>query len=65
MGGTKEDDQEERTLLESRLASHLRCLEEDHTDPEMSPRKQLALVRDRTPRLREIRQTLDNRQRPP
>ncbi|MGD0264743.1 MAG: hypothetical protein ABSD47_07270 [Candidatus Methylomirabilota bacterium] len=47
-----------RTLLESRLAYHLRCLREDATDPEMSGLVRLALVGDRARRIREIRQEL-------
>lgn len=32
MIGTEQDDQEERTLLECRLACHLACFREDDTD---------------------------------
>jgi hypothetical protein len=38
----------------SRLASHLRCLEEDATNSELSQLDRLALVRDRARRIREI-----------
>ncbi len=47
---------EDRTLLDSRLAYQLRCLREDATDPTMSNLERLALVRDRIKRIREIRQ---------
>ena len=47
-----------RTLLESRLAYHLRCLREDATDPALSALERLALVRDRAARIREIGQRL-------
>ncbi len=50
-----------RAVLESRLRYHHRCLREDATDPEMSPLERLALVRDRTKRIREIRQYLEDR----
>jgi hypothetical protein len=49
----------DRTLVESRLAYHLRCLREDATDPTMSAVERLALVRDRARRIREIRQDLE------
>jgi hypothetical protein len=47
-----------RILLESRLPYHHRCLREDATDPTLSPLERLALVRERTRRVREIRGTL-------
>jgi len=50
--------QAHRILLESRLLYHLRCLREDATDPTLSPLERLALVRERTRRVREIRGTL-------
>lgn len=50
--------QENRVLLESRLAYHLRCLREDAADPAMTSLERLALVRDRTRRIREVRQEL-------
>lgn len=46
-------------LLESRLAYHLRCLQEDATDPTMTNLERLALVWDRTARIREIRRELE------
>ncbi len=55
---------EDRTRPESCLASHLRCLREDATDPEMSSFERLALVRDRVARIREITQTLEQLRRP-
>ncbi len=55
--------QENSTILHSRLAYHLRCLREDATDPAMTSLERLALVRDRTARIREIRDALENSQR--
>ncbi len=49
----------DRTLVEPRLAYHLRCLCEDATDPEMSSLERLALVRDRAVRMRVIEQELE------
>ena len=48
-----------QSLLESRLAYHLRCLREDAMDPEMSTPERLALVRNRAARIREIRRELE------
>jgi hypothetical protein len=50
----KDKRQEDRTLLESRLRYHYRCLREDATDPEMTSLERLALVRDRAKRIQEI-----------
>ena len=58
MSGCEESGTPTRTLLESRLRYHLRCLREDATDPTMSAVERLALVRDRARRIREIRQDL-------
>ncbi len=51
--------EQNRTVLESRLAYHLRCLREDATDPEITTLDRLGLVRDRTIRIREIRQGIE------
>ena len=50
-----------RILLESRLRYHLGCLREDATDPALTSLERLVLVRDRTKRIREIRQCLEDR----
>ncbi len=50
-------------VLRSRLAYHLRCLEEDATDPELSQLERLALVRDRARRIREVQVELEERVR--
>ena len=47
--------EEERSLLASRLAYHLRCLAEDAIDPDLPRGKRLALVQERAGRIREIR----------
>ena len=43
-----------RILLETRLASHLRCLEEDATDHDLSQLDRLDLVRDQARGIREV-----------
>jgi hypothetical protein len=58
MSGGGRDGTAGRSLLESRLAYHLRCLREDATDPELTSLERLALIRDRARRMREIRGTL-------
>jgi hypothetical protein len=50
MSGGGRDGTAARSLLESRIAYHLRCLREDATDPAMTALERLALVRDRAPR---------------
>ena len=47
-----------QSILESRLAYHLRCLQEDVTDPKLPRVERPALVQDRARKLREIRQEL-------
>jgi hypothetical protein len=47
-----------QSLLESRLAYHLRCSAEDAIDPELPSVERLALVPDRARRMREIRREL-------
>ncbi len=42
-------------VLRSRLRYHLRCLQEDATNPELFQLERLALVRDRVRRIREVR----------
>ncbi len=46
--------QAQRLLLQSRLRHHRRCLQEDASNPELTPLKRLALVRNRVTRMREI-----------
>jgi hypothetical protein len=48
-----------RTVLESRLASHLPCLAEDTTDPELPRAERLALVWERVERIRGLRRELE------
>ncbi len=52
--GTSQDSQESRPSFESRLAYHLRCLQEDAIDPWMTAPERPALVRDRLRQIREI-----------
>ena len=61
--GSGDQGRRDQRLLESRLAYHLRRLREDATDPQISALERLALVGDRTRRIREIRQALDPRRR--
>lgn len=49
----------ERFPLRSRLVHHLRCLQEDATDPELSQLERLALLWDRARRVGEIKVELD------
>ncbi len=58
MSGHSEDGAITRTLLESRLAYHVRCLREDATDPDLTALERLTLVRDRVARMREIEREL-------
>jgi len=51
--------QVQRILLESRLRCYLRRLRDDATDPNMSAKEGLALVRDPAVRVREIRRELE------
>ena len=54
----KDERQDNRALLESRLRYHLRCLREDATDPDLSSLERLALVWDRARCIRDIRRNL-------
>ncbi len=49
---------EHRKFLERRLRYHLCCLRRDATDPEMSAPGRLALVRDRSRRIKGIPEEL-------
>ncbi len=60
---TTSQDNTERILLESRLRSHLRCPEEDATNPDLSQLDRLALVRERAKRIREIEAKLEENAR--
>ena len=50
--------EEVTSLLESRLAYHLRCLAEGATDPDLPRAERLALVRERGMQIRGIRRKL-------
>jgi hypothetical protein len=58
MSGGGRDGTAALPLLASRLAYQFRCLREDAMDPEMTSLERLALVRDRTARIRESREEL-------
>ena|GEM_PF-3314435 len=60
MSGGGRDGTAGRSLLESRLPYHLRCLCEDATDPELTSLERLALICDHARRKREIRGTLND-----